>query len=73
MTGVDPVVRVEGLTKDYGPVLALDSLTVDVTPGIVHVQNADERTWAAIHYEGPLVEKPAPPLADSRIAPRKEG
>ncbi|HLL54776.1 MAG TPA: gluconate 2-dehydrogenase subunit 3 family protein [Myxococcaceae bacterium] len=34
---------------------------------------ADERTWDAIHYEGPHVEIPAPPLADSRIAPRKEG
>jgi hypothetical protein len=30
----------------------------------------DERTWPGIHYEGPLVRIPSPPLADSRIAPR---
>ena len=41
MTGVDPVVRVEGLTKDYGPVLALDALTVDVTPGITGLVGAN--------------------------------
>ena len=41
MTGVDPVVRGEGLTKDYGPVLALDSLTVDVTPGITGLVGAN--------------------------------
>lgn len=31
----------EGLTKDYGPVLALDSLTVDVTPGITGLVGAN--------------------------------
>lgn len=30
----------------------------------------DERTWGAIHYDGPLVRIPSPPLADSRVAPR---
>ncbi len=33
----------------------------------------DERTWGSIHYEGPHVEIAAPPPADSRTAPRKEG
>ena len=28
---------------------------------------ADERTWPHIHYEGPLVPKRSPPLADSRV------
>jgi ABC-2 type transport system ATP-binding protein len=32
---------VEGLTKDYGPVLALDALTVDVTPGITGLVGAN--------------------------------
>jgi hypothetical protein len=27
----------------------------------------DERTWPAIHYEGPLVTVPAPPEADSAL------
>lgn len=33
----------------------------------------DERTWGAIHYDGPRVELPSPPLADSRVAPRRNG
>jgi ABC-2 type transport system ATP-binding protein len=41
LTGVDPVVRVEGLTKDYGPVLALDALTVDITPGVTGLVGAN--------------------------------
>ncbi len=30
----------------------------------------DERTWPGIHYDGPKVTIPAPPEADSRVAPR---
>jgi ABC-2 type transport system ATP-binding protein len=38
---VDPVVHTEQLTKDYGPVLALDSLTVDIGPGITGLVGAN--------------------------------
>jgi ABC-2 type transport system ATP-binding protein len=44
---VDPVVRVEGLTKDYGPVLALDALTLDIgggTTGLVGANGAGKST-----------------------------
>ncbi|MCA1482003.1 ATP-binding cassette domain-containing protein, partial [Bradyrhizobium sp. NBAIM08] len=47
MTGVTPVVRVEGLTKDYGPVLALDSLTLEIgsgTTGLVGANGAGKST-----------------------------
>ncbi len=47
MADVDPVVRVEGLTKDYGPVLALDSLTLDIgggTTGLVGANGAGKST-----------------------------
>ena len=30
----------------------------------------DERTWASIHYQGPLVQTASAPEADSRVAPR---
>jgi hypothetical protein len=32
----------------------------------------DERTWASIHYEGPMVKIPAPPEADSALVEKKE-
>jgi ABC-2 type transport system ATP-binding protein len=41
VTGVEPVVRTQGLTKDYGPVLALDALTVDIVPGITGLVGAN--------------------------------
>ena len=44
---VDPVVRVERLTKDYGQVLALDSLTLDIsggTTGLVGANGAGKST-----------------------------
>ena len=41
MAAVDAVVRTEGLTKDYGPVLALDRLTVDIGPGITGLVGAN--------------------------------
>ncbi len=51
MADVDPVVRVEGLTKDYGPVLALDSLTLDIgsgTTGLVGANGAGKSTLLKI-------------------------
>jgi ABC-2 type transport system ATP-binding protein len=42
-----PVVRAEGLTKDYGPVLALDALTLDIgsgTTGLVGANGAGKST-----------------------------
>ena len=33
--------RTDGLTKDYGPVLALDALTVDVGPGVTGLVGAN--------------------------------
>ena len=47
MADVDAVVRVEGLTKDYGPVLALDALTLDIgsgTTGLVGANGAGKST-----------------------------
>ena len=44
---MDPVVRVDGLTKDYGPVLALDALTLDIgggTTGLVGANGAGKST-----------------------------
>jgi len=44
---VDPVVRVEQLTKDYGAVLALDGLTLDIgggTTGLVGANGAGKST-----------------------------
>ena len=41
MTAVNPVVRTEGLTKDYGPVLALDALTVEIGPGVTGLVGAN--------------------------------
>ncbi len=38
---VVPVVHTERLTKDYGPVLALDSLTLDIGPGITGLVGAN--------------------------------
>jgi ABC-2 type transport system ATP-binding protein len=38
---VEAVVRTEGLTKDYGPVLALDALTVEVGSGITGLVGAN--------------------------------
>ena len=38
---VDPVVRVEHLTKDYGAVLALDSLTLEIGEGITGLLGAN--------------------------------
>ena len=38
---VDVVVRTEGLSKDYGPVLALDALTLEVGPGITGLVGAN--------------------------------
>ncbi len=51
MADVDPVVRVEGLTKDYGSVLALDALTLDVvagTTGLVGANGAGKSTLLKI-------------------------
>ena len=51
MTDVDPVVRVDGLTKDYGPVLALDALTLDIgggTTGLVGANGAGKSTLLKI-------------------------
>ncbi|GGL33600.1 ABC transporter ATP-binding protein [Phycicoccus endophyticus] len=48
---MQPVVRVEGLTKDYGPVLALDSLTLDIgegTTGLVGANGAGKSTLLKI-------------------------
>ncbi len=42
-----PVVRADGLTKDYGPVLALDALTLDIgsgTTGVVGANGAGKST-----------------------------
>ncbi len=42
-----PVVRADGLTKDYGPVLALDALTLDIgsgTTGLVGANGAGKST-----------------------------
>jgi ABC-2 type transport system ATP-binding protein len=36
-----PVISTSGLTKDYGPVLALDDLTVDIAPGITGLVGAN--------------------------------
>ena len=47
MADVDPVVRVEQLTKDYGVVLALDELTLDIgrgTTGLVGANGAGKST-----------------------------
>ncbi len=44
---MSPVVRAEGLTKDYGPVLALDALTLDIgrgTTGLVGANGAGKST-----------------------------
>jgi ABC-2 type transport system ATP-binding protein len=41
VTGVEAVVRTQGLTKDYGPVLALDALTVDITSGTTGLVGAN--------------------------------
>jgi ABC-2 type transport system ATP-binding protein len=38
---VEPVVRTQGLTKDYGPVLALDSLDLEIGPGITGLVGAN--------------------------------
>jgi ABC-2 type transport system ATP-binding protein len=38
---VEPVVRAQGLTKDYGPVLALDSLDLEIGPGITGLVGAN--------------------------------
>ena len=51
MTDVEPVARVEGLTKDYGPVLALDSLTLEIgggTTGLVGANGAGKSTLLKI-------------------------
>jgi ABC-2 type transport system ATP-binding protein len=48
---VDSVIRVEGLTKAYGPVIALDALTVDVpagTTGLVGANGAGKSTLLKI-------------------------
>jgi ABC-2 type transport system ATP-binding protein len=48
---VVPVVRIEGLTKDYGPVLALDSLTLEIgggTTGLVGANGAGKSTLLKI-------------------------
>ena len=36
-----PVVQTRGLTKDYGPVLALDSLDVEIGPGVTGLVGAN--------------------------------
>jgi ABC-2 type transport system ATP-binding protein len=38
---VEPVVQTQGLTKDYGPVLALDSLDLEIGPGITGLVGAN--------------------------------
>ncbi len=38
---MDVVVRTQGLTKDYGPVLALDSLDLEIGPGITGLVGAN--------------------------------
>lgn len=38
---MDVVVRTEGLSKDYGPVLALDELSVEIGPGITGLVGAN--------------------------------
>lgn len=38
---MEPVVRTESLTKDYGVVLALDALTVEIGPGITGLVGAN--------------------------------
>jgi ABC-2 type transport system ATP-binding protein len=51
VAGVDPVVHVEGLTKDYGAVLALDALTLEVgegTTGLVGANGAGKSTLLKI-------------------------
>jgi len=48
---VDPVLRAEGLTKDYGSVLALDSLTLEIgggTTGLVGANGAGKSTLLKI-------------------------
>ena len=48
---VEPVVRVERLTKDYGPVLALDSLDLEIgrgTTGLVGANGAGKSTLLKI-------------------------
>ncbi len=41
MTSVEPVIATSGLTKDYGSVVALHDLTVDVGPGITGLVGAN--------------------------------
>ncbi len=51
MADVDPVLRAEGLTKDYGSVLALDSLTLEIgggTTGLVGANGAGKSTLLKI-------------------------
>jgi ABC-2 type transport system ATP-binding protein len=51
VAGVDPVVQVERLTKDYGPVLALDELTLEIgegTTGLVGANGAGKSTLLKI-------------------------
>jgi ABC-2 type transport system ATP-binding protein len=51
VAGMDTVVRVEGLTKDYGPVLALDGLTLEIgggTTGLVGANGAGKSTLLKI-------------------------
>lgn len=51
VAGMDAVVRVEGLTKDYGPVLALDDLTLEIgggTTGLVGANGAGKSTLLKI-------------------------
>jgi ABC-2 type transport system ATP-binding protein len=51
LANVEPVVRAERLTKDYGPVLALDALTVDIgagTTGLVGANGAGKSTLLKI-------------------------
>ena len=38
---MEAVVRTDGLTKDYGPVLALDALSVEIGPGITGLVGAN--------------------------------
>ena len=47
VSGMTPVVRADHLTKDYGPVLALDALTLDIgagTTGLVGANGAGKST-----------------------------
>ena len=51
MADVDPVLRAEGLSKDYGSVLALDSLTLEIgggTTGLVGANGAGKSTLLKI-------------------------